>query len=62
MQNFDEYTPEMLVYYKNLSPALQNAVRSSDCTPDSLESLSALAEHIAMSGMLNGRWGEEGWL
>lgn len=58
MQDFSRYSPDMLIYYKNLSPALQNAVRRSDCVPGTLEDLAALAEHIAMSGMLAGQWGE----
>ena len=53
MQDFDEYTPEMLVYYKSLSPALQDAVRQAKTTTDTIESLAALAEHVAMSGMMN---------
>ncbi len=43
----------MLVYYKSLSPALQDAVRQAKTTPDTIESLAALAEHVAMSGMMN---------
>lgn len=58
MQNFERYTPEMLIYYKNLAPPLQSAVRRSDCAPGSLEELARLAEDIAMSGMLSGQWGE----
>lgn len=51
MEYFDDYTPEMLVYFHALSPALQQAVQQSTADPNSLESLAALAENLAQSGV-----------
>ena len=51
MMNFDGYTPEMLVYYHSLTPELQSAVHSTREAPQSLESLAALAENCAQSGV-----------
>ncbi len=51
MMDFDNYTPEMLVYYHSLSPGLQRAVRHSGQTVDSLESLAHAAELCAQCGL-----------
>ena len=37
MQNFEDFTPEMLVFYQNLPQPVQNAVRHSDLVFDDLE-------------------------
>lgn len=47
MQNFEEYTPEMLVFYKNLPPPIQNAVRHSDLVLPDLDGLAAFAQNLA---------------
>ena len=50
MQNFEEYTPEMMVYYNALNPRLQNELRASELPVEDLESLAAAAELLAQSG------------
>lgn len=47
MQNFDDYSPEMLVFYKALPPQLQNAVRMADTDPEDLDELTKLALELA---------------
>lgn len=51
MMNFDGYTPEMLVYFHALSPQLQSAVQAAPQTPQSIETLAAMAEQYAQSGV-----------
>ncbi|MEG2931002.1 MAG: hypothetical protein RR825_04380 [Ruthenibacterium sp.] len=50
MSEFANYTPEMLVYYHALTPALQAAVSAARQQPCSMESLAALAEQLAQNG------------
>lgn len=50
MQNFDAYTPEMLVYYNSLAPQLQDALRDSGLPIEDMESLAAAAEAMAQCG------------
>ena len=47
MQNFEDFTPEMLVFYQNLPQPVQNAVRHSDRVVDDLDSLAAFAQNLA---------------
>ena len=44
MQNLEDYTPEMLVFYQNLPAPVQNAVRHADVE---LDSLAVFAENLA---------------
>ncbi|MEG2653324.1 MAG: hypothetical protein RSA17_07075 [Ruthenibacterium sp.] len=50
MSEFANYTPEMLVYYHALPPALQAAVSDAQQQPCTMESLAALAEQLAQNG------------
>lgn len=47
MQNFEDFTPEMLVFYKNLPAPLQKAVRHSDLVFDDLDGLAEFAGNLA---------------
>ena len=47
MQDFDGYSPEMLVFYKALPPQLQNAVRMAEEEPEDLDELTKLALELA---------------
>lgn len=47
MQNFEDFTPEMLVFYKNLPAPLQKAVRHSDLIFDDLDGLAEFAGNLA---------------
>ena len=47
MQNFEDYTPEMLVFYNNLPDRIKNAVRYADITIDDLDGLAVFAENLA---------------
>ena len=51
MHDLEYYTPEMLVYFHSLSPALQKAVRQCGYEISSLESLAHAAELCAQSGL-----------
>lgn len=51
MLDFEAFTPEMLIYYNALPAGLQDAVREDAQTPDSMETLAAVAEKWAQSGM-----------
>ena len=42
MQNLEDYTPEMLVFYQNLPAPVQNAVRHADVELEDLDSLAVL--------------------
>ena len=44
MQNLEDYTPEMLVFYQNLPAPVQNAVRHADVELEDLDSLAVFAE------------------
>lgn len=50
MQNLEQYTPEMLVYYNALEEPLKTALRLSNLPVDDVESLAAAAEMLAQSG------------
>ena len=47
MQNLEDYTPEMLVFYQNLPAPVQNAVRHADVELEDLDSLAVFAENLA---------------
>lgn len=47
MQNFEDFTPEMLVFYQNLPHPVQNAVRHSDVVFDDLDGLATFAQNLA---------------
>ena len=51
MNELERYTPEMLVYFHSLSPALQKAVQSRGTQVSSLEELAHVAELCAQSGL-----------
>ena len=48
MQNLEDYTPEMLVFYQNLPAPVQNAVRHADVELEDLDSLAVFAENLAV--------------
>ncbi len=47
MQNLEDYTPEMLVFYQNLPAPVQNAVRQWDARVTTKGELQKLAEGFA---------------
>ena len=48
MQNLEDYTPEMLVFYQNLPAPVQNAVRHADVELEDLDSLAVFAEKMCI--------------
>ena len=51
MQNFEDYTPEMLVYYNSLSEPLKRRLAESKFAVEDLQSLAAAAEMLAQAGV-----------
>ena len=51
MQNFDDYTPEMLVYYNSLKEPLKQRLAQSNLAVDDLQSLASAAEMLAQAGL-----------
>lgn len=47
MQNFEDFTPEMLVFYQNLPTPIRNAVRLTDVAFDDLDGLAEFAQNLA---------------
>ena len=47
MQNLEDYTPEMLVFYQNLPAPVQNAVRHADVELEDLDSESVYTDYLA---------------
>lgn len=50
MQNFDDYTPEMLVYYNALQEPLKQRLAQSNLAINDLQSLASAAEMLAQAG------------
>lgn len=51
MQNFEDYTPEMLIYYNSLSEPLKRRLAESKFAVEDLQSLAAAAEMLAQAGV-----------
>ena len=51
MQNFEDYTPEMLVYYNSLKDPLKKRLADSNFAIGDMPRLAAAAEMLAQAGM-----------
>lgn len=59
MRELSDYTPEMLVYFHAMPPALQAVVRALPEQPSSMEALAAVAEQYAQAGMMDAQQAKE---